>query len=43
MECLMDLLVLVGMAVYNISPLQLSMLMLTKLLAWETVEALAYK
>ena len=43
MDCVMDLLVLVGVAAYHISPVQLTMLMFTKLLAQETVEAMAYK
>lgn len=42
MDCVMDLLVLVGVAVYHVTPVQLTALMLTKLLAQESVEALAY-
>ncbi len=41
--CMLDLLLLVAVSVYHVSPVQLTVLMLTKLLAQDTVEALAYR
>lgn len=43
MCCVMDLLLFVATSVYRISPLQLTVLMLVKLLSQDTVEALAYR
>ena len=41
--CVLDLLLLVAVSVYHISPLQLTSLMLAKLLAQNTVDTLAYR
>lgn len=43
MESVLDLLVFVAVTVYKVTPLQLTSLMLSKLLAQDTVEALVYK
>ncbi len=43
MGCVLDLLVFLAQAVFRISPVQLAALMMAKLLAQDTVEALAYR
>ncbi len=43
MKSVMDLLLYVSTSVYHVSPIQLTLLMLTKLLAQEAIEALTYK
>ena len=43
MKRVMDLLLFVAQAVYHTSPLQLTVLMMAKMLAEETVETLAHQ
>lgn len=43
MERVMDLLVFVAVSIYQVTPVQLTALMLTKLLAQETIETIAYE